>query len=155
MTFAQRRNRLTRHFSESIPIVKRLMSLDRYVERGDERKNERTRESMAYIFQCDVYLLQTQRRKLLVPYIARLPFWSHRHDSVLPETHLLCHIDLLHAQLATAWQLTLSKPSFYKPIEWIQFVEPHKYIESLFMECIELMFQFPLFYPLTTQTKME
>jgi len=34
-------------------------------------------------------------------------------------------------------------------------VEPHKYIESLFMECIELMFQFPLFYPLTTQTKME
>jgi len=27
MTFAQRRNRLTTHFSESIPIVKRLLDV--------------------------------------------------------------------------------------------------------------------------------
>ena len=154
MTFAQRRNHLTTYFSECIHVVKRRMTLERHVDRVGERKNERENQCLIYFSAMYVYLLQTQRHKLLVPYIARLLFCSHRHDSVQPETHLHCHIDLLHAQLATAWQLKLSEPSFYNPLEWIQFMEPHKYTESLFMECIELMFQFPLFYRVNVNTKM-
>jgi len=75
MTFEQRRNRLTTLLSERIPVVKRRMALERHFQ----KVSERTRKSKAYIFQCDVYLLQTQKRKLLVPYIVRLPFWFHRH----------------------------------------------------------------------------
>ena len=73
MTFAQRRNRLTKHFSESIPIVKRRMTV------------ETKEHTVACTEGCTMYLTNTDyiRNRLCRPFLFRSFTHSFIHDVCL------------------------------------------------------------------------